>query len=153
MSAVASQLDPSTTPAVLQPTGGKPAKARWSGRERRVTVLLVMVALVSLADLVLTLTYLRNGGMSEGNPIARWVMSIGNPWMLATWKLGMLCFTCGVLFAYKKRISAEIASWVCCLAMAWLTFQWHGYVRDIAIEMRENPQLTEVSTWVAFDRN
>lgn len=112
--------------------------------------LLTMVALVSLADLYLTLSYLHNGGMSEGNPIARWVMSLGCPWLLAVWKIGLVAFTCGTLFAFKKRASAEIATWLCCFTMAWLTFQWSSYASNVDIERRENPQLTEASSWVSF---
>jgi len=157
MTALPTQFDPpGTAPLFQQPTTApapRPARAKWSGREWRVTALLVMVALVSLADLYLTLTYLQNGGMAEGNPVARWVMSMGCPWLLTVWKVGLVGFTCTVLFALRKKGSAEIAAWLCCLTMAWLTFQWNTYIRDVANELHANPQLTQVSSWVSFDKN
>jgi hypothetical protein len=109
--------------------------------------------LVSLADLYLTLTYLNNGGMAEGNPIARWVMSLGCPWLLGVWKACLVGLTCAILFAFRKRGSAELGAWICCAAMAWLCVQWSVYVHDIGNELRANPQLTQVSTWVTFDHS
>src|SRR5688572_1982503 len=146
MSAISSQIDPHGTPAVFHTGDASPLpapsplpasakKARWSGREWRVAVLVTMIAVVSLADLYLTLTYLNNGVMAEGNPVARWVMSLGCPWLLAAWKVGLVVFTCVVLFAFKKRTVAEIGAWVGCIAMAWLTVQWSLYVRDVSTEM------------------
>lgn len=157
MSALPSQLDPQNTALVFQGSASAApvpaAKTRWTGREWRVTTLVGMIVLVSLADLYLTLTYLHNGGMAEGNPVARWVMSLGCPWLLAAWKAGLVLFTCSVLFAFKKRGTTELAAWICCIAMGWLVFQWSIYVRDVDSEINKNPQLTEVSTWVSFDKN
>jgi hypothetical protein len=169
MSALSSQFDPQGPAAVFHGSTGdapagsnssasispvRPAKnARWSGREWRVATLIAMIVLVSLADLYLTMTYLHNGGMAEGNPVARWVMSLGMPWLLVAWKVSMVIFTCSILFAFKKRGTTEVAAWVCCIAMGWLTVQWSVYVHDIAGELRSNPQLTQVSSWVSFDRN
>ncbi len=161
MSAIPSHLDPHGSPAVFQQgdasdttlPASKPEKARWTSREWRVAVLVAMVAVVSLGDLYMTLTYLSNGGMAEGNPVARWVMSLGCPWLLAAWKMGMVLFTCTVLFVFKKRGTTEVAAWVCCIAMAWLCVQWSVYVRDVGTEMNNNPQLTQVSSWVSFDAN
>jgi hypothetical protein len=161
MSAIPTQVDPqATTPVFHGPADAAaakaavtPVRASWTGREWRVAFLIAMVALVSLADLYLTLTYLHNGGMAEGNPVARWVMSLGCPWLLVVWKVGLVCFTCGVLFTFRRRTSAEIAAWVCCLTMAWLTFQWSSYIHDVNAEIKANPQLTEASTWMSFDKN
>ncbi|MDP1661155.1 MAG: DUF5658 family protein [Phycisphaerales bacterium] len=158
MSAIPTQVDPQSGTGVFQaPAAGFPRRlsgpTRWTPREWRVVTLLAMVALVSVADLYLTLSYLQNGGMSEGNPIARWVMSLGCPWLLGVWKIGLVAFTCCILFAFKKRASAEIGTWLCCLTMAWLTFQWSSYANAVDAELRENPQLTEASSWVSFGQN
>jgi hypothetical protein len=161
MSAISSQIDPQGTHPVFHEGDASDAtlpapraeKARWSSREWRVAVLVAMIAVVSLGDLYMTLTYLNNGGMAEGNPVARWVMSLGCPWLLTVWKIGMVIFTCTVLFVFKKRGTTEVAAWVCCIAMAWLSVQWSVYVRDVGTEMNNMPQLTEVSSWVSFDRN
>lgn len=157
MSAIPTQTDPQQTAPVFHGPAAAAVSAatrqHWTGREWRITIILAMVALVSLADLYLTLTYLQNGGMAEGNPVARWVMSLGCPWMLAAWKVGLVGITCLILFLFRKRTSAEIAAWICCFTMGWLIFQWRSYIHDIDREMHENPQLTEVSSWVSFDKN
>lgn len=173
MSVLPSQVDPHAVAAVFhgsapaidpshdalsgfspsQPLTAPLQRSRWTAREWRVTFIIATIVLVSVADLYLTLTYLHNGGMAEGNPIARWVMSLGCPWLLAVWKGGMVAFTCAILFAFKKRGSAELAAWVCCAAMAWLCVQWSSYVQDIESELQRNPQLTQVSSWVSFDKN
>ncbi|MBY0308639.1 MAG: DUF5658 family protein [Phycisphaerales bacterium] len=150
--AIATPATPEARPSLGQSGNLTPAR-RFSPRECRVAVALSVVLLVSSADLYLTLTYLHNGGMAEGNPIARWVMSLGCPWLLALWKICLLGLTCTILFAFRKRASAEIGAWVCCAAMAWLCVQWNTYVQDINREIARNPQLTQVSSWVAFDKN
>src|SRR6266478_4968970 len=61
--------------------------AAAKGRSCRVIALLVAVVLMSLGDLHITLTYLTSVGMSEGNPLARWVMGYNNPGLLVAWKL------------------------------------------------------------------
>lgn len=122
----------------------------WSARAIRTASLVSLILLVSLADLWLTLHYLRGPGMSEGNPIARWVISGGSPWSLAIFKLGLCAFTSGILWVYRRRRSAEIAAWVGCLVMGWLCFQWHAYTKLVAEVVTESPEITEASTWVSM---
>lgn len=56
-----------------------PIAGVFADRSRRVISLTALIALLSLADLFMTLTFLRTVGMSEANPVARMVMSYGSP--------------------------------------------------------------------------
>ncbi len=96
-------------------------------RARRVSVLLVAVMVFSLADLDMTLAYASSGGMIEANPLARAVMAYGSSKMLAVWKIASLVLCVGILFRARLRPSAEVATWVCFLALVWLSFRWEMY--------------------------
>ena len=123
-------------------------------RTFRVAALLTAVVAMSLADLYLTLTHLRGAGMGEGNPIARWVMSANCIWALGAFKLGLMGISTLILWKVRQRGSAEIAAWLCCGVMVWLTMQWKAYSEAL-------PALTPVihrmatiddesSDWVKF---
>jgi hypothetical protein len=123
------------------------------GRPHRVGFLLVAVAVVSAADLYLTLHYLTTTGMAEGNPIARLVMSFGQSWVLGLWKAALVTFTLLVIWTHRKRIFSEVAAWFCAVVMGWLCVQWYDYTKHVAEAVTESPELMACTTWVAFDTN
>lgn len=122
-----------------------------SSRAQRVGCLLATVAVVSAADLYLTLQYLTTTGMAEGNPIARLVMSFGQSWILGVWKFALVSFTLLVIWSYRKRIFSELAAWFCACVMGWLCVQWYDYTQHVAEVVTESPELMACTTWVAFD--
>lgn len=101
---------------------------RLPRRSARVAVLLGIILVLSLADLVLTLTYVMEIGLIEDNPIARLVLRTGGPWMLIAAKLASVGFTLGVLFWARKRGIAEVAAVVGTIVMIWVTLRWVGYI-------------------------
>lgn len=113
--------------------------------------MLVFIGIVSAADLWLTLTYLTTGGMSEGNPIARWIIGLNSAWVLGLFKVVLVSFTCVVLWKARGRRSAHIAGVVGCLMMAWLCFRWHGYTKHVATEVAALNELTEAPMWVRIE--
>lgn len=122
-------------------------------RPVRVTALLAAICIMSLADLHLTLEYVRTVGMSEGNPLARWIMQHGSAAGIVGWKLATVAVGCGILFATRRTRQSELATWGCCLALTWLTLQWDAYAEKV-------PQITSViheanpvkcTTWVRLD--
>jgi hypothetical protein len=121
-----------------------------TNRTQRVAYLLVTVALVSAADLYLTLHYLTTTGMAEGNPIARLVMSFGQSWILGVWKFALVTFTLMVIWTHRKRVFSECAAWFCALVMGWLCVQWYDYTKHVAEAVTESPELMACTTWVAF---
>lgn len=100
-------------------------------RGRRVAVLLMAVAVLSLADLYMTLVHLLSFGMLEANPIARLVMAHGSPAALIIWKLVTVGFALGVLYWARKRGTAEVAAVFACLVMGWLTLRWATYNNNV----------------------
>lgn len=97
-------------------------------RGKRVAILLSAIALLSLGDLYMTLSYATSGGMFESNPVARFVMSFGSPALVATWKLGSLLLACTILYWARRTRYAEVGTWACTLFLAWLTCHWIAYM-------------------------
>lgn len=100
-------------------------------RSRRVVTLAAGIVLLSLLDLVMTLTFLTHVGMEEANPLARGIMAYGSPVLLALWKAACVGLTVGILFTFRRTRQAEVGAWVCALVMGWLTVRWVGYVEQV----------------------
>lgn len=98
-------------------------------RAVRVSILLIAVTIMGLADLAFTLNYVTTVGMIELNPIARMVMNLESPWAMVAWKLSLMVLSGGILFYYRRRRCAEVASWVCFLVLCGLTFQWSAFAQ------------------------
>jgi hypothetical protein len=113
--------------------------------------LLCLVVIVSLADLALTLIFLRSIGMSEGNPIARWVMGANCPWVLVLFKIVLVGFACTVLWRTRHSRAAKLGAGVGCLVMLWLCLRWVGYTEQVSSVVMANPEITQTSTWVRFN--
>ncbi len=121
-------------------------------RSVRVFAVVIAVAAMSLADLYLTITYLQSAGMNEGNPLARFIMSFNCPWLLGAWKILLLTTTCSILLVARRARSAEVAAWLCCAVMIWLTGQWRQYAEKIPALTPVIHQLADgrSSDWVQF---
>ncbi|MCX5691049.1 MAG: DUF5658 family protein [Planctomycetota bacterium] len=103
-------------------------KGLWFGsRECRVVTLLVAVALISIGDLAMTLTYATSVGMMEVNPLARLVMSFDSPWLVVAWKLLTAGFGITVIAMLRSRGIAEIAAWISFAAMLVLLVHWINF--------------------------
>ena len=96
-------------------------------RGPRVVALLAAVAILSLADLYMTLTHAMNFGMLEQNPVARMIMAHGSPMGLVAWKLVTVGFAIGVMSWLRRRPSAELGALFCVCVLTWLTFRWATY--------------------------
>ncbi len=90
--------------------------------------MLGVILVLSIADLVLTLTYVMEIGLIEDNPIARLVLQTGGPVLLVVAKLSSVGFTIGVLFWARKRGIAEVAAVIGAVVMIWVTGRWVGYI-------------------------
>jgi hypothetical protein len=134
---------PSQTPSVLAGSANNadhehfswPLARRWlcaRHRSLRVGLLLLAVALMSVGDLALTLTFITSVGMIELNPIARWVMHLESPHAVAIWKVALILLNVGLLFYFRKRRLAEVASWACFLVMAFVSIRWLWFAMSVA---------------------
>ena len=99
-------------------------------RSERVTWLLVGVVVLSMVDLFLTLTYLTTVGMSEGNPIAVWLLSTTNSvWPLVFYKLGTVAICVSLLYTNRYKRQSELASWCAMIILVALSIWWNQYSR------------------------
>ena len=97
-------------------------------RAERVIWLLSGVILLSLADLFLTITYLTTVGMSEGNPIAQWLLqSTGSIWPLAIYKGLTVAICVTLLYRNRHRRQSELAAWCAMLILVTLSIWWNQY--------------------------
>ncbi len=97
-------------------------------RSQRVIWLLGGVVALSLADLFLTVTYLTTVGMSEGNPIAVWLLSTTNSiWPLALYKLATVAICVSLLYANRFKRQSELASWCALSILVALSIWWNQY--------------------------
>jgi hypothetical protein len=99
--------------------------AEWalSARARRVIVLLLGVWILNAFDLGLTVQAQADGVLHEGNPIARALLSWGAGALLA-FKATIVLGTSLVLFRYRRRLCAELATAFALVVYALVAVQW-----------------------------
>lgn len=115
----------------------------WAqARPRRVVLLLVAVLLMSLGDLYMTLTYLLNVGLLEGNPVARAVMLMNRPELLIGWKVASLGLGLGILYWARRSRNGELGAWLCFVVLSWLTVHWSAYNAQVEVL---TPAIAEMS--------
>jgi hypothetical protein len=122
-------------------------------RGLRTHILLGAIIAMSLGDLWMTLQHLQMAGMSEGNPLARYIISLGSPTILVAWKCASVALTCLILHFFRTRRSAEVAAWFCTLVLAALTVKWVVYSQEISAltGVIHAVQDVEYSNWVRLD--
>ncbi len=97
-------------------------------RAERVLWLLGGVVFLSTADLFLTISYLTTVGMSEGNPIALWLLqATDSVWPLAFYKAITVTVCVSLLYRNRYRRQSELASWCALLILVALTVWWNQY--------------------------
>lgn len=110
--------------------GGDP-NARRSGR---VTLLTLAMILMGLADLQLTLTYMRSAGMIELNPIAREMIELGGSRQLIAYKMFTIVASAGLLYIIRRHRLAEQCAWLSCGVLLALTFHWVRYNEHVTAD-------------------
>lgn len=108
------------------------------GRAFRVGLLVVVCALISLADLEMTLLFTQSVGMVELNPIARLVMAADNPLAVIAFKVVTASFGLGTLYWHRRRPYAEYGAWVCFLTLFWLSARWFTFTSQVETFSPEN---------------
>ena len=101
-------------------------------RSRRVSVLLIGILALSVADLAATLTHLRTIGMAEANPIAAFIIEWGDSsTALSLYKLGTVGLATTVLFHLRTTVQAEIGCWLGLLILGAMSVHWHLYTQTL----------------------
>ncbi len=121
-----------TAPVSIASAGPGDSLAFFSTRQVRVCWLVFAIAVLSLADLHMTLEHLTSIGMGEANPIARLIMSANSPAALIAWKLTSVIAACLAFYAGRRKLVGEAAAWFCCLVLIWLIFRWDAYATELA---------------------
>lgn len=116
----------------------------WT-RSTRVTVLLGIVVVLSLADLYMTLMHLTTIGMLEANPLARWLMRNFSPAAMIVWKLLTVCIACSILASIRTKRIGELAAWLCVAVLIWLMARWNIYAESLASLSAEQLQFVTES--------
>lgn len=99
-------------------------------RSERVTWLLLGVVCLSIADLVLTISYLTTVGMSEGNPIVVWLLkSTNSVWPLVLYKGFTVSICVTLLYRTRFKRQSELAAWCAMLILVTLSIWWNQYSR------------------------
>ena len=99
-------------------------------RCERVKWLLFGIVMLSVADLVLTVSYLTTVGMSEGNPIAVWLLQATNSvWALGMYKAITVTICVSLLYRTRFQRQGELAAWCAMLILVALSIWWNQYSR------------------------
>lgn len=126
---------------------------RLASRPFRVVALASAIVAMSGVDLYLTLLFLTQTGMSEANPLARFMIAYQSPAMLAAWKVLTVSLCVGILCRVRDRRCAELGAWTAAVVLALLMGHWTRYIRQAAAA---RPEFTLVaaeldSNWVRLD--
>jgi hypothetical protein len=146
------------------PTAGTRTLLGWSfhplshalsyrARCTRLLVLFLGTFLMCSGDLYMTLTFAQSIGMIEVNPFARLIMRSHPVAVLIAWKLATVLFFGGVIFLGRRKLSAELASWICFGVMAALSVHWLEYSSSVSGFTSELASLavSDDPRWVVLD--
>ena len=101
-----------------------------TNRCERVKWLLFGIVMLSVADLVLTVSYLTTVGLSEGNPIVVWLLQATNSvWALGMYKAVTVTICVSLLYRTRFQRQGELAAWCAMLILVALSIWWNQYSR------------------------
>ena len=129
MACVAPNPEPGPGGVRSLPGAALAAVRRVDPRTRRVALLLLAIFIMSVGDLLLTLTYLKHLGMAESNPLARLVLDFGSPGLLVAWKMATVTACAGILLWKSTSRAAEIGAWTGTFILVALMMHWSTYVK------------------------
>jgi hypothetical protein len=100
-------------------------------RSRRVILLIVGIILLSVGDLLITITYLQSTGMLEANPIAEYIVRLtGSISVLTAYKALTVAICVGLLYRLRRLVEGEVAAWCAVSILAVMSLQWYHYARQ-----------------------
>lgn len=115
-----------------------PLEFRSARRASRVLLLLACILILSITDLLLTLTHLQSVGMAEANPIVvKLVETTRSPLILVLFKLATVAVCTMLLYRVRHYRSGEIGAWIATLVLVGVSLLWSGYsdaVEEIAAQ-------------------
>ncbi len=93
--------------------------------------MIVGIVLLSLGDLLITITYLQSTGMLEANPIAGYIIRLtGSVSVLTAYKALTVAICVGLLYRLRRMVEGEVAAWCAVSILAFMSLQWYHYARQ-----------------------
>ncbi len=117
---------------MIRSTGREIQERQGRDRSRRVVLLIVGIVLLSLGDLLITVTFLRSTGLSEANAIAAFLIrETGSVAALVAYKTLTVLVCVGLLYRLRKLVEGEVAAWCAMLILAVTAAQWYQYTSQL----------------------
>ena len=129
-------------------------QARLRDRSRRVILLIVGIIVLSLGDLLITLTCLTSTGMIEANPIAEFLIrQTGSIAVLIAYKTLTVAVCAGLLFRLRRHVEGEAAAWCAMLILAMASLHWYQYSREFdgLADIELARQVAPRDAWLILD--
>src|SRR5690349_9097348 len=104
-------------------------------RTRRVAELLIVLCLLSMADLVFTVWAQLFTPFYEMNPIARGILSHNAFFPLVVMKVGLTGFGAAIFWRLRKYWRAELALWAVVIVYTFLAIRWNLYTTEAMLAM------------------
>lgn len=115
-----------------RPPAATPLQLMEMGRSRRVTILVSGIIILSLADLVVTLAYLKANWMMEANPLAAWIIkTTQSGWALAAFKCCTVAICAALLLRLRRFRSGEVAAWCGIGVLTVMSIMWRAYAEHL----------------------
>ncbi|MBY0111174.1 MAG: DUF5658 family protein [Phycisphaerales bacterium] len=126
----------------------------WNRRDIRFFCYALAIVLMSVADLKMTLFYVTSVGMTEVNPIARFLMLYGGVCSIILWKSATVACGVFILWRIRRHAVAEVGAVICCAILAALCVHWFRYndqVTTLANEVLHLHETRNASDWVVME--
>lgn len=126
----------------------------WTRRDLRFLCYSLAIVLMSVADLKMTLFYVTSVGMTEVNPIARFLMVYGGVCSIVLWKAATVACGVFILWRIRRHRVAEFGAWICCGVLAALCVHWFRYndqVTTLATEVMHLHDTRNGTDWVVVE--
>lgn len=136
----------------VTPGSGRRLGQVLAERRCRMACLVVVIVVLSLADLLLTLTYSTTCGMTEVNPVAQLFMAHGSVLGLVLWKFATVGLSAALFWRMRNHRTAELGAWLGVMVMTWLTCHWISYNAEVSGYTPAIQQLADTndSRWVVM---
>lgn len=130
-----------------------PRSRIWGDRSGRVVLLLAAIVILSLVDLLITLSHLHTTGMIESNPLVVFlVRTTGSSWALTIYKAVTVAVCVMLLYRARKHVQGEVAAWLALMILVGVSIMWHFYMEASAFD--DNVQLAQIihgDEWLVLD--
>ncbi|MFG0329111.1 MAG: DUF5658 family protein [Phycisphaerales bacterium] len=118
-------------------------------RTRRVCLLVGLILLLSVGDLIVTLTFLKSTGMQELNPLAAYLIRQGSLAGLLLFKFGSMFACVSLILLVRHLRQGEVAAWIATAILVGLTLHWSTYTHQM-LDIQNTHILSEAQSSSAW---